>query len=403
MATLGSTDISIMAVHNILGDPSLDLGTLCISDNVNMWSKYKPVVYAADSTASNANWYKGIDGQCGLAISWFGSDFSTIDSSTWTRFKPFGTAQSPYRLGDFRNYNHNAVPVLSTNKTEDVVVNRGTDSYWYFYPNIYSGTDTTNLKYSDIYLGSKYLGDYYVALQVTDGSYSIFACATNTIANKGYIKLDLSAIPSSWIGNRQTLRFFICGDSFSQKTSWTVQDYQYCMWQNSNNKTTLGITVKEDAMFNIRINGLNTAVQSSAANYVAYSNYITTDTARELNVNGYVYYLCTFTNRSSGSFQIPLSSIRGRSTNWWSGSISRTVPVVYTTSGTQVSSAITLTANSTSQYVLGWNYNYKNNVLTSSPDSVTIKANVAFDYLLNGTYIDVDSPVAAFYVRSAAL
>jgi|GEM_PF-3944429 len=36
MATLGSTDISIMAVHNILGDPSLDLGTLCISDNVNM-------------------------------------------------------------------------------------------------------------------------------------------------------------------------------------------------------------------------------------------------------------------------------------------------------------------------------------------------------------------------------
>ena len=95
-----------------------------------------------------------------------------------------------------------------------------------------------------------------------------------------------------------------------------MQDYQYCMWQDNNNKTTLGITVKEDAMFNIRINGLNTAVQSSAANYVAYSYYITTDAARELNTNGNVYYLCTFTNRSSGSFQIPLSSIRGRSTNW---------------------------------------------------------------------------------------
>ena len=45
--TLGTTDVSTLSVRNILGYPSLDVGTLCScgEDYINIWSPYKPVNY----------------------------------------------------------------------------------------------------------------------------------------------------------------------------------------------------------------------------------------------------------------------------------------------------------------------------------------------------------------------
>ena len=92
---LGTTDISILSVRNILGYPSTDLGTLCSCDNVNIWSRYKPLHSSAltlNDTLRNS-------------LTGFYIDPTTLYLE-WD--KPTGSSSSPYRLGDFRGYNHDA-------------------------------------------------------------------------------------------------------------------------------------------------------------------------------------------------------------------------------------------------------------------------------------------------------
>lgn len=92
---LGTTDISIMTVRNILGYPSTDLGTLCSCDNVNIWSRYKPL--KASALTLNDTLRNSLTG--------FYIDPTTLYLE-WD--KPTGSSSSPYRLGDFRGYNHDA-------------------------------------------------------------------------------------------------------------------------------------------------------------------------------------------------------------------------------------------------------------------------------------------------------
>nr|DAJ58181.1 MAG TPA: hypothetical protein [Crassvirales sp.] len=104
-----SAPVSIDDVKQALGESSNDLATLCKSDNINMWSLYKPSVNP-DIYSDNA--YKG-----GLTI----TNISLEELSNWfyvgaddrscaiTYEKPYGGEKSPYRLGDFRDYFHKAV------------------------------------------------------------------------------------------------------------------------------------------------------------------------------------------------------------------------------------------------------------------------------------------------------
>ena len=107
---LGTTNISTTLVGNAIGISSKDVGTLCSSPTINKWSKHKPVIYPAISTTGN--WWKAVDGNCGLSI----TEYSNINNLvtaitngvTWNYNKPTGGASSPYRLGDFRGYAHDA-------------------------------------------------------------------------------------------------------------------------------------------------------------------------------------------------------------------------------------------------------------------------------------------------------
>lgn len=123
--------VSIDDLKNLFGEGSGDLATLCTSQKINVWAKYKPTDYNA---AFPDNWSKGKDGNYGLNI--------TVDNrvSSWNALvaeyskpkngysniykRPSGGATSPYRLGDFRGYNHKAKPEISdylaaTNYMED--------------------------------------------------------------------------------------------------------------------------------------------------------------------------------------------------------------------------------------------------------------------------------------------
>ena len=92
---LGTTNISTDLVGTTLGTSSRDVGTLCRHDNVNKWSRYKPV---------NGEY---LHPTCGFIIT------STTDQRpnalrnyVWSYDKPTGGQLSPFRLGDFRGYDH---------------------------------------------------------------------------------------------------------------------------------------------------------------------------------------------------------------------------------------------------------------------------------------------------------
>lgn len=144
-----SAPVSIDDVKQALGESSNDLATLCKSENINIWSKYKPISCKGDfkeypiredfeeTVISSYNKYTcavrcgmniPIDtyrnlrnkyGEEGFAINGcykfyvdnvYGKNGGISGTTTMASGKHFpkGGANSPYRLSDFRNYNSKA-------------------------------------------------------------------------------------------------------------------------------------------------------------------------------------------------------------------------------------------------------------------------------------------------------
>lgn len=112
--------VSIDDLKSLFGEPSGDLATLCKSPKINVWAKYKPTVYPSPFPD---DWYKSKDGNYGLNItvdnrvsSWSAlvAEYSKANNGYSNIYnRPSGGATSPYRLGDFRGYNHKAKPEIS--------------------------------------------------------------------------------------------------------------------------------------------------------------------------------------------------------------------------------------------------------------------------------------------------
>lgn len=145
-----SAPVSIDDVKQALGESSNDLATLCTSENINIWSKYKPINCKGDfkeypiredfeETVTSSYSYYNCVVRCGMNIpmdtyrnlynNYGGEGFAINacehlyidnvygmnggihgDTSTVVSGKHFpkGGANSPYRLSDFRNYNAKA-------------------------------------------------------------------------------------------------------------------------------------------------------------------------------------------------------------------------------------------------------------------------------------------------------
>lgn len=145
-----SAPVSIDDVKRVLGESSNDLATLCKSENINIWSKYKPISCKGEFkeypiredseeivTSSYSNYTCVV--RCGMNIpmdtyknlrnNYGGEGFAIeacknfhidnvygrvggihgdITTSVSGKHFPKGGANSPYRLSDFRNYNNKA-------------------------------------------------------------------------------------------------------------------------------------------------------------------------------------------------------------------------------------------------------------------------------------------------------
>lgn len=83
MAALPETGISISLVKQTLAAGTNDVGALCVHPNINKWSGKKPSYYEYGNFS-----------------------FNISDGVHWDYFRPTGGAAHPYRLGDFRGYDH---------------------------------------------------------------------------------------------------------------------------------------------------------------------------------------------------------------------------------------------------------------------------------------------------------
>ena len=107
--------ISIDDVKQVLGEPSNDLATLCRSAKLNMFSRFKPVPYPKlfDVTdAERKSIGHGIIPTSKTSTSLSGDLIKQTAQLNWTYTKPSGGSSSPYRLGDFKDYYHDAKPTL---------------------------------------------------------------------------------------------------------------------------------------------------------------------------------------------------------------------------------------------------------------------------------------------------
>ena len=99
MGYLSITNLHLSEVKAALSETSNNLSQLCTSDNINKWSRWKPIRSSVATMTLDE-----IKAQhCGLQPVSLGSS-----PTEWTYLKPTGGASSPYRLGDFRNYDHDA-------------------------------------------------------------------------------------------------------------------------------------------------------------------------------------------------------------------------------------------------------------------------------------------------------
>lgn len=124
-----SAPVTIDDVKTVLGESSNDLATLCKSNNINMWAKYKPTIYPSDFPS---DWYKAEDGNYGLNIAiengksnWrdLVAEYSKFNNGYTNLYaRPTGGSKAPYRLGDFRGYFHNANPEIKNYLVQDVFI-----------------------------------------------------------------------------------------------------------------------------------------------------------------------------------------------------------------------------------------------------------------------------------------
>ena len=100
---LPNSNISVAMVRAELAAATNNVGQLCTHLNIKKWSKWKPVKHNSLTPIT----------QNQLALINFGlkpptpsSDYTTVVNTEWEYQKPTGGLLSPYRLTDFRNYNH---------------------------------------------------------------------------------------------------------------------------------------------------------------------------------------------------------------------------------------------------------------------------------------------------------
>jgi hypothetical protein len=115
--SVSTNNVSISGVSSVLGKTIYKLSELCTDGSINRWSEHKP--YSSTGPGSSYDGGTGNGKTNGLYRETGGGKLTFYN-------KPTGGTSSPYRLGDFREYNHTAGAPVQVHFTD--VRLKGSDS-----------------------------------------------------------------------------------------------------------------------------------------------------------------------------------------------------------------------------------------------------------------------------------
>lgn len=125
---LPNSGITTTMVANELGKSTHNVGALCSNRDINIYSKYKPIHYALpgglDDIKYAAYSYGWILPDKASMANQMEGWVSSPGSYGWYVNAPKGGSASPYRLGDFRKYDHHAIGPLFTMDTDTEITQR---------------------------------------------------------------------------------------------------------------------------------------------------------------------------------------------------------------------------------------------------------------------------------------
>lgn len=188
MAKLGANNISVTLVKSTLGAGTNDIGTLCKHENINMWSRWKPIKYSGITLTEDAL----KNNNYGIKIKQdFFSSIGTIITRNWEYVRPTGGASSMYRLGDFRNYVHDAKPVFD--KLQDISITitdqqSGIRTFRVFSPVQVSGGVTVD----NLQAGGQYIKDLHFGIVIFEGTnIALIQTSADKITNGSYVEITV--------------------------------------------------------------------------------------------------------------------------------------------------------------------------------------------------------------------
>ena len=178
--------VSFYDVQLALGDSSQDLGTLCKSTKINMWSRNKPMDYPALFSNNNGI---GINNKYGLFAQKtdncvYLNQVYNYGLNGWSYENPYGTVLSPYRMGDFDGYYSGAIPFVDsfTSTTQRILV-EGNRYIGYSIHILRESEVNLSYRLSQLFLSSFELGDYYFGVCLIGATATYRATSSTTISN----------------------------------------------------------------------------------------------------------------------------------------------------------------------------------------------------------------------------
>lgn len=387
---LGTTNISTTLVANTIGVGSNDVGTLCTSSKINRWSKWKPVSYATVGSL-NINQLKEMN--YGLSIQSHNNYLDAYNEGIWYN-PPIGGINSPYRLGDFRNYNHEAIAVFSKMSYIDVS-KLDTDTCRIDFTYNIGGTDDL-IGLSD-FIGLP-IGSNYLAVILTDGTNAFIKTSSINI-NDGAAYIEFP-IKSGYLQNYTgtlNAKFVLCSSvvtELSMLNSITGNIY-YPLLVNIASDAMCDINISNSINMTMIVNKISTGLTTL---YADLETYITTpanpDALYFRTSNGTVFLRITTTNNSANPVIIT-NNFALKAVPSLVGTTSGIIQCqLYDSTNSSVYS-ITVPANTTTTFKLGApNILFMNNGLLSTPSgSIQTQTTISSYYKGDAVNIAIDGPI----------
>lgn len=277
--------------------------------NINHWAKYKPVRYPADFPSRDVYW-KASDGNCGFtpkSTSVYTEIPSYMDGEMngWTYNLPrgkTGTINEPMRVGDFRGYDTDAVPMISNFFVPDRMSNQQTSAK-FTATAIVANEGGTSVTLADLSLGS-----YYAGVLVRDSSGTIKKIVIGSSLSGGTFTVD---VPCYDI----TAGTYTCYPFISKNSAVGVSGQLFYTLPNVQSKSITIVT--SNFVIAVLAEKLTTGVQS-----ISYSITITnTSTAATWTNNTYKLRFMNkkfedslVTGEKSGTFESPITVSANTST-----------------------------------------------------------------------------------------